>query len=160
MLSTCHALLAHTVLTAGVVASIGAAARASNRIGTSEPSAPHKHARTSNRRSGLAGPRLAASACSAQPSWGPGPWSCRFVPMRPTRHAGPCAMRGRPHADPCPCGVRPRPHFPSPPTPIPSMGMCPAPRAHEIRREDANRPTTAPGSSRDRARPLSQARGR
>jgi hypothetical protein len=33
------------------------------------------------------------------------------------------------------------------------MGMCPAPRALEIRREDANRPTTAPGSSPDRARP-------
>jgi hypothetical protein len=36
--------------------------------------------------------------------------------------------------------------------------MCPAPRALEIRREDANRPTTAPGVSRDRARlPLGKA---
>jgi hypothetical protein len=33
------------------------------------------------------------------------------------------------------------------------MGMYPAPRALEIRREDANRPTTAPGMPRDRARP-------
>jgi hypothetical protein len=31
--------------------------------------------------------------------------------------------------------------------------MRPAPRALEIRREDANRPTTAPGSSREGARP-------
>jgi hypothetical protein len=31
--------------------------------------------------------------------------------------------------------------------------MCPAPRLLEIRREDANLPTTAPGSSPDRARP-------
>jgi hypothetical protein len=34
-----------------------------------------------------------------------------------------------------------------------TTGMCPAPRALEIRRDDANRPTTAPGSPRDRARP-------
>jgi hypothetical protein len=33
-----------------------------------------------------------------------------------------------------------------------SMGMCAAPRALETRREDANRSTAAPGSSREGAR--------
>jgi hypothetical protein len=39
-----------------------------------------------------------------------------------------------------------------------SMGMCPAPKALDSRREDAHRPTAAPGSSRGRARrPLGKA---
>jgi hypothetical protein len=136
MLSTCHALLAHTVLTAGVVASIGAAARASNRIGTSEPSAPHKHARTSNRRSGLAGPRLAASACSAQPSWGPGPVGLSPCAPRDMRAharcaAGPMQPRARARAAPAPSPPYPYPlspiPIPSPPATSYQLSLVPSP---------------------------------